>query len=199
MIIQVTQLSFVHLKHIRLQHSWGITWFVYCLTKSRSVLGGKNKPKKLLQSAEEYSLTKRRTIWWMYSSSTQVLSCPKSHTRGSILWGSGWTRYTRCRMGTRPERDSSHNLLQVVITIIRVKGINNSQFYYKETNNYYFISSTFVVFVTYLNMFPVLFIKWTLPALFEIHVLWCSLENVSNLPPNVILIFSSHWIKVTSK
>lgn len=53
----------------------------------------------------QHNVTKHTHLWTIciiYSFSTLLSSCPKSHTKGNMLWGRGFTRYTRWRIGILP-------------------------------------------------------------------------------------------------
>ena len=64
-------------------------------------------------------LTHLRTICLMYISSTLAFSCPKSQTRGNILWGSGWTRYTNRLIGTLPENvTNKQTILSKILKVV---------------------------------------------------------------------------------
>lgn len=65
----------------------------------------------------QHNITKHTHLWTIciiYSFSTLLSSCPKSQTKGNMLWGRGCTRYTRWRIGILPV---SKNILLFCICI----------------------------------------------------------------------------------
>lgn len=110
----------------------------------------------------QHNITKHTHLWTiciMYSFSTLLSSCPKSQTKGNMLWGRGCTRYTRWRIGILPV--SKNILLFVYVnTVIPV------QLHYCKTS---FMLDNMFIEITILNFrFSTQFCIWCIVSVNDI-------------------------------